>query len=84
MLEFNPYFRKKPEDLLNYKIFDDLKKSHPEWLVPPPNPIILDFDKKKAFDYEKSQFVQLTTQDLKDLLQKEVDYVQKASSYFEL
>ena len=35
LIQFNPYFRKKPEQLLSLPIFDDLRKDHKEWLVPP-------------------------------------------------
>ena len=37
LLEFNPYFRPKPEELLKAPIFDELRKEFPEYLIPPPN-----------------------------------------------
>lgn len=35
MLEFNPYFRKKPEDYLRMELFDPWKAKFPELMVPP-------------------------------------------------
>lgn len=75
MLEFNPYFRKKPEELLNHKIFDSLKKELPQWLVPPSKQIILSLDQKKTFNYDTSKFNDLTIEDLKNLLLNEVNII---------
>lgn len=61
MLEFNPYFRKKPEELLQLDIFEPLRKALPELLVPPSNTIELEVDDKNAFDYKKSAFKKTTT-----------------------
>ena len=80
LLEFNPYFRKKPDELLKMKIFDKLRADHKEWLLPPPNPIKLEIDSKKAFDYENSKFAKLTIEDLKTLLRKEVEIVRDMQS----
>ena len=65
MLEFNPYFRKKPEELLQLDIFEQLRKTLPELLVPPSNTIELEVDDKNAFDYKTSAFKKTTTQELK-------------------
>ena len=65
MLEFNPHFRKKPEELLSLKLFKKWKAKYPELLVPPPHPIKLEVDKKNAFDYENSRFKKTTMQELK-------------------
>lgn len=54
MLEFNPYYRKKPEEYLMLEIFDPWKAKYPEFLVPPPHQIKLKVDSKYAFDYENS------------------------------
>ena len=54
MLEFNPFFRKKPEEYLQMEIFEPWRTEYPELLVPPPRPIKLEINEKNAFDYEKS------------------------------
>ena len=35
MLEFNPFFRKKPEEYLKLDVFKSLRTNNPEMLVPP-------------------------------------------------
>ena len=81
LLEFNPYFRKKPEDLLKMGIFDKHRADHKEFLVPPTIQIKLEIDEKKAFNYEKSEFSKLTIQDLKNLLLNEVDIIRSMNLY---
>ena len=54
MLEFNPFFRKKPEEYLQMDIFEPWRTKYPELLVPPPGHIKLEINEKSAFDYEKS------------------------------
>ena len=61
MLEFNPFFRKKPEQYLQMQIFEPWRIKYPELLVPPPGQIKLEIDDKNAFDYKKSKFKSLTT-----------------------
>ena len=39
LLEFNPYFRKKPEELLKLEIFTQLRADYPEFLLPPPSQV---------------------------------------------
>ena len=54
MLEFNPFFRKKPEEYLQMEIFEAWRTEYPELLLPPPRQIMLEINEKNAFDYEKS------------------------------
>ena len=68
MLEFNPYFRKKPEEYLQSDFFEPWRKQYPELLVPPPSPIQLEIDQKNAFDYENSKFKKATMEELKSQL----------------
>ena len=56
MLEFNPFFRKKPEEYLKSALFEPWRKKYPELLVPPSDIIELDVDQKHAFNYENSKF----------------------------
>ena len=56
MLEFNPYFRKKPKEYLQMGIFETLRKKNPDMLVPPSEQIKLKVDQKHAFDYDNSKF----------------------------
>ena len=65
MLQFNPFFRKKPEELLAHKIFDHWKRKYPEFLVSPPYRINLEADNKKSFDYATSKFKKYTMSQLK-------------------
>ena len=76
MLEFNPYYRKKPCELLDMDIFADLRAEYPEFLVAPPNPIQLEVDKKQAFDYKASTFKKLDEVKLKEQILKEVELIQ--------
>ena len=74
-LEFNPYLRKKPEDLLKLDIFAELREEKPESLNLPPNVIQLGVDKKGVFDFSKSQFKKFSIKDLRDVLQNEIDKI---------
>ena len=77
MLEFNPYFRKKPIDFLKMDIFAKLREKYPEFLKAPSQKIQLGLDKKDAFDYNNSCYFQQSLQDLKNELSKEVKLIQK-------
>lgn len=44
MLEFNPFLRKNPEELLRLEKFEIMKQKYPELLVPPTEPIKLEID----------------------------------------
>ena len=77
MLEFNPYFRMKPEELLKMQLFDPWKAKYPELLVPPQNPIKLLVDKKNAFDYESSLFRALTMKELHAILISEIEIIKQ-------
>ena len=44
MLEFNPFFRKKPEEYLQSDLFKPWRAKYPEMLVPPTSQIKLDID----------------------------------------
>ena len=65
MLEFNPFFRKKPEEYLEMDLFKALREKHPEMLVPPSKCIKLEVDEKHAFDYNASKFKKFSMEDLK-------------------
>ena len=54
MLEFNPFFRKKPEEYLQADLFEPWRKMFPELLVAPSKLIKLEIDQKGAFDYDQS------------------------------
>ena len=68
MLEFNPYMRKKPEELLQMDIFKSMRKTYPELLKSPSSVIQLEIDGKNVFDYRKSCFKTITPDALKSLL----------------
>ena len=55
-MEFNPFFRKKPEELLMMDIFKEMRIQYPELLIAPQKQIQLEIDQKKVFDYEQSKF----------------------------
>ena len=75
MLEFNPFFRKKPEEYLKLDVFKSLRTNNPEMLVPPPELIKLEVDQKKAFDYENSKFMNKTVEELKNDLKQEIEKI---------
>ena len=75
MLEVNPYFRKRPEELLGLEIFDSYKLKYPELLISPPYQIKLSVDKKYEFDYQNNKFRRMTTRDLKFILMNEAEIV---------
>ena len=68
MLEFNPFFRKKPEEYLQMEIFESLRAKYPEMLVAPSKQIKLDVDQKNAFDYENSIFKKTSHDEVKTQL----------------
>ena len=72
MLEFNPFFRKKPEEYLQMEIFESLRAKHPEMLVAPSKQIKLDVDQKNAFDYKNSMFKNTSQDEVKTQLLKEI------------
>ena len=50
MLEFNPWFRKSPKELLKMKVFDQIR--HHKMEQDAPFKIHLEIDQDDAFDYE--------------------------------
>ena len=68
MLEFNPFFRKRPEEYLSLKLFDPWVAKYPELLVPPTSQIRLDVDQKNVYNYKDSKFKTLKMPELKAIL----------------
>lgn len=58
-------------------LFKELRESYPEYLKPPPYPIMLEVDKKDAFDYAKACCVGMSIHDLKQELAKEVEFIRE-------
>ena len=75
MLQFNPYFRQKAEDIVEMDIFSDLRAQYPELLVAPSEIIQLEIDKKGAFNYSNSSFSNLTLEDVIALLTEEILFI---------
>ena len=51
MLEFNPWFRKSPKELLKMKVFDEIRQESKELDAPFKIEIFIDQD--NVYDYEK-------------------------------
>ena len=84
MLSFNPYFRMTAFECLKHKIFDPVRNPKKEQMIEEirnskkklgndsPYFIQLQVDRDEAFDYENSDVVKYTVNDLKNILAKEI------------
>ena len=76
MLEFNPWFRKSPKELLKMKVFDQIRKESME--VDAPFKITLEIDQDDVFDYEECKFADKVTIDyIKEKFLAEVKLIQE-------
>ena len=75
MLEFNPHFRKTPEQLLSLPMFDKCREQYKSLDSEAPFVISLDIDKAGTFDYDKCQLDAVPLEDIYEALEKEVQII---------
>ena len=76
MLEFNPWFRKSPKELLKMSLFDQFRQESME--VDAPFKITLEIDQDEAFDYEKCKFSdKINLEYIKETFMAEVKLIQE-------
>jgi len=71
MLEFNPYFRASPKNLLSNEIFSDIREFSREQDA--PYKLKMKFDDEGAFDYEE---LRPTTSSIRSLVDELVSLIE--------
>jgi len=75
MLEFNPFFRLKANELISSSVFDRVRNKKMEKTA--ESKLWLSIDKSGVFDYMKLGDIKFKMEDLKKLLRKEVSSAHK-------
>ena len=73
MYQFNPHFRVPASRLLKSSFFDDIRD--PELEKPAPKPVVVEVDAPEFFDYSSNKVINLSKNDLKHSVMRELSLV---------